>query len=205
MINNLTPKQSAKFTEVRERMFHAATSTITDRERAERAVRVIAAPALDQYDIHWCSTLDCAQELQLSLKDSLRNSLRYSLWYSLWHSLHDSLRYSLRSSLQDSLRSSLQDSFWSSLPDALRYSLRVSLQDSVWDSFWDSVWIAYYVALFEMGLMSNIPEIQARLDAFAEFAESAFAIWASPGHVILLEKPKHVTCLGGKLTYLSWI
>jgi hypothetical protein len=46
--------------------------------------------------------------------------------------------------------------------------------------------------------------MQSRLQAFADFAESAFAVWVIPGHIIVLEKPKNVKVVDGKLVGISW-
>ncbi len=111
-------------------------------------------------------------------------------------SLSDSLRASLAwASLSDSLRASLSDSLWASLSDSLWASLWASLSDSLRASGW----IAFYVLPQIAGLVTYEPEQQSRLQAFADFAESAFALWVIPGHVIVLEKPKSVKVVDGKL------
>ena len=183
-IEKLTPEQEAMVVATRERFFTAATSTITDRAKAEAAIAIIVAPALKKYEVNWCSDLEQVKQLRASLSDSLRASLS------------DSLRASLRASLSDSLSASLRDS--------LRDSLSASLWDSLSDSLWDSGWIAFYVLPQISGLVTYEPEQQSRLQAFADFAESAFALWVIPGHVIVLEKPKSVKVVDGKLVDISW-
>ena len=182
-IDKLTPEQEAMVVATRERFFTAATSTITDRAKAEAAIAIIVAPALKKYEVNWCSDLE-----QVKLWDSLSDSLSDSLWASL--------RASLSDSLWDSLRASLWDSLWDSLSDSLSDSLRASLSDSGW--------IAFYVLPQISGLVTYEPEQQSRLQAFADFAESAFALWVIPGHVIVLEKPKSVKVVDGKLVDISW-
>ena len=175
-IEKLTPEQEAMVVATRERFFTAATSTITDRAKAEAAIAIIVAPALKKYEVNWCSDLEQVKQLRASLSDSLRASLR--------------------ASLSDSLSASLRDS--------LRDSLSASLWDSLSDSLWDSGWIAFYVLPQISGLVTYEPEQQSRLQAFADFAESAFALWVIPGHVIVLEKPKSVKVVDGKLVDISW-
>jgi hypothetical protein len=222
MLEQLTIEQKAMVESTRDRFFAAATSTVTDRAKAEAAARVIVAPALKEYEIHWCTTLDEASSLWDSLWDSLRYSLRDSLRYSLRDSLRYSLRDSLRDSLWDSLRYSLRYSLWGSLSvslwgslsvslsaslryslwDSLRYSLRYSLWGSLSVSLWDSEWICFYSGCGQ--LVDYKPEDKARLQAYVDLAESAFAIWVLPGHVILLEKPKKADVRDGKLVGLEW-
>ena len=198
-IDKLTPEQEAMVVATRERFFTAATSTITDRAKAEAAIAIIVAPALKKYEVNWCSDLE-----QVKLWDSLSDSLSDSLWASLRASLSDSLWDSLRASLWDSLWDSLSDSLSDSLWDSLRASLRASLSDSLRASLSDSGWIAFYVLPQISGLVTYEPEQQSRLQAFADFAESAFALWVIPGHVIVLEKPKSVKVVDGKLVDISW-
>ena len=198
-IDKLTPEQEAMVVATRERFFTAATSTITDRAKAEAAIAIIVAPALKKYEVNWCSDLE-----QVKLWDSLSDSLSDSLWASLRDSLSDSLWDSLRASLWDSLWDSLSDSLSDSLWDSLRASLRASLSDSLRASLSDSGWIAFYVLPQISGLVTYEPEQQSRLQAFADFAESAFALWVIPGHVIVLEKPKSVKVVDGKLVDISW-
>ena len=170
--------------------------------------------------------------LRDSLWDSLIDSLRDSLWDSLWDSLRDSLWGSLRDSLLDSLWDSLRDSLWDSLRDSLWGSLRDSLLDSLWDSLRDSLWgslraslraslsaslrgslldslwgsgrNAFYVAPIRAGIVSVDENIRARIEAFVSFAESAFAMWVIPGHVIVLAKPKRTVVTDGKLVDVEW-
>jgi hypothetical protein len=77
-IDHLTPKQQTQLIAVRQRFFEAATSTVTDRAKAEAAIAVIVEPALKQYEVHWCTSLQEAASLRASLSDSL--------WASLWDS-----------------------------------------------------------------------------------------------------------------------
>jgi hypothetical protein len=195
-ISHLSPEQSALVTATRQRFFDAATSTVTDRSKAEAAVAIIVAPALVKYEIHWCANLAEAQSLSASLSDSLRASLSDSLWDSLWASLSASLWASLSASLWASLSASLWDS--------LRDSLWASLSASLWDSLRDSGWIAFYIFPQISGLATYEPALQSRLQAFVDFSESAFALWTIPGHVIILEKPQSVTVVDGKLVDISW-
>jgi hypothetical protein len=104
----------------------------------------------------------------------------------------------------DSLLGSLLDSLLRSIRVSLRGSLRGSLRDSLWDSLLDSGWLAYYLAASDTGLVEYSPDSRARLDAFVLFAESAFALWVLPGHVVVLEKPKEVTVSDGKLIDIGW-
>jgi len=142
MITALTPEQTAKIAEYRERYFAQATSTKpADRPRADAAARRLAEiGGVNVAHVVWvASPADGAAEYGrawASLSDSLRGSLRDSLWASL----SDSLWGSLWASLSDSLRGSLRDSLWASLRASLRGSLRDSLRASLSDSLWASLW-----------------------------------------------------------------
>jgi hypothetical protein len=46
--------------------------------------------------------------------------------------------------------------------------------------------------------------MRQRLDAFVEFAGSAFALWILPGHVVVLEKPTRVVVTDGGLVDIGW-
>jgi hypothetical protein len=164
MIDKLTATQEALLKGYRDKVFGYATSTVTDKPKAEAAVLRLTEGVLVGPEIHWACSPEEAEELFCSLQgsprdslcdslrdslsdslwnslwDSLRNSLRNSLWDSLWDSLSDSLRNSLRDSLSDSLRNSLRNSLRDSLSDSLRNSLWDSLRDSLSDSLWNSLW-----------------------------------------------------------------
>ena len=180
IIETLTVEQQEIIVATRDQMFSAATSTTTDREKAISAVAVIVAPAMSKYEVHFVNNPQDAASLIDSLRDSLIDSLRDSLW----DSLIDSLRDSLLGSLWDSLR----DSLW----------------DSLRDSLWGSGRNAFYVAPIRAGIVSVDENIRARIEAFVSFAESAFAMWVIPGHVIVLAKPKRTVVTDGKLVDVEW-
>ena len=216
IIETLTVEQQEIIVATRDQMFSAATSTTTDREKAISAVAVIVAPAMSKYEVHFvnnpqdaASLIDSLRDslidsLRDSLWDSLIDSLRDSLWDSLWDSLRDSLWGSLRDSLLDSLWDSLRDSLWGSLRASLRASLSASLRGSLLDSLWGSGRNAFYVAPIRAGIVSVDENIRARIEAFVSFAESAFAMWVIPGHVIVLAKPKRTVVTDGKLVDVEW-
>ena len=96
---------------------------------------------------------------------------------------------------------------WVTTPEeasALRDSLCDSLRDSLCDSLWSSGWVAFYLAPVRAGILALDPDKFSRLEAFANFGESAFALWVLPGHVIVLEKPKYVSVIDGRLVDISW-
>ena len=184
IIETLTVEQQEIIVATRDQMFSAATSTTTDREKAISAVAVIVAPAMSKYEVHFVNNPQDAASLIDSLRDSLIDSLRDSLW--------------------DSLIDSLRDSLWDSLWDSLRDSLWGSLRDSLLDSLWGSGRNAFYVAPIRAGIVSVDENIRARIEAFVSFAESAFAMWVIPGHVIVLAKPKRTVVTDGKLVDVEW-
>jgi hypothetical protein len=86
--------------------------------------------------------------------------------------------------------------------DSLRDSLRASLRDSLWASIRDSRWTAYWTCAVRITGHTG-PDVE-RLQAFADFARSAFALWVLPGHVIICEKPTAVEVRDGKLIDIQW-
>ena len=170
----LTDEARAIIESTREELWSAATSTATDRPAAEAAVAVIVQPALVTYEIHWVS---CPAE-----GASLRASLSDSLW----------------ASFRDSLSDSLSDSLWASLSD----SLWASLSDSLWDSLRASGWVAYWVAAVR--ITGHAGADVDRLEAYVALAQSAFAVWVMPGHVILCAKPTAAVVTDGRLVAVEW-
>jgi hypothetical protein len=165
MIDKLTPEQELLLAKYREDVFTAATSTVTDRPKAEAAAcRLAELGGLKVQEVVWVLSPEQGKReyqqswklLQDSLWAPLKDSLQDSLLGSLRNSLEDSLRVSLLDSLWDSLRispwDSLQDSLWkslegslrvsleNSLQDSLRASLRASLRNSLLDFLRDSLW-----------------------------------------------------------------
>ena len=218
MITALTPEQTAKIAEYRERYFAQATSTKpADRPRADAAARRLAEiGGVNVAHVVWvASPADGAAEYGRAWA-SLRDSLRASLGASLRDSLRDSLWASLGASLRDSLRDSLWDSLWASLRDSLRASLRdslrASLRDSLWDSLWaslgaslwDSGWLAYYSYGVEFLGVSCGDRERELLGLHNEIAASCFALWIVPGAVILCERPATVEVVDGRLVGLTW-
>ena len=234
MITTLTPEQTAKIAEYRERYWQLATSTEpADRPRADAAARRLAeiggvnvahvvwvaspADGAAEYGRAWGSLGDSLRD---SFGASLRDSLRDSFGDSFGALLRDSLRASLRdsfgallgaslgASLRDSLRDSLWDSLWASLRDSLRASLRDSLWDSLWASLgaslWDSGWLAYYSYGVEFLGVSCGDRERELLGLHNEIAASCFALWIVPGMVILCERPATVEVVDGRLVGLTW-
>jgi hypothetical protein len=202
----LTDEARAIIESTREELWSAATSTATDRPAAEAAVAVIVQPALVTYEIHWVSCPAEGASLRASLSDSLwasfRDSLSDSLSDSLWASLSDSLWASLSDSLRDSLRDSLWASLRDSLSDSLWASLRASLSDSLWASLRASGWVAYWVAAVR--ITGHAGADVDRLEAYVALAQSAFAVWVMPGHVILCAKPTAAVVTDGRLVAVEW-
>jgi hypothetical protein len=187
---------------IRAEFFDYATSTTTDRARAERAVAVIVAPKLAQYQVHWVESPGEGA----ALWNSLQGSLQRSLWDSLQHSLWVALQYSIRGVHQDLLRgwvwNVLLDSLWDSLRVAPQDALRVAFQDSLWDSPWRSGWVAYHCAA--IAVAGSTGPYVAQMRAYRELCASAYALWVLPGHVILCNKPTSVEVVDGRLLDADW-
>jgi len=182
MITALTPEQTAKIAEYRERYFAQATSTKpADRPRADAAARRLAEiGGVNVAHVVWvASPADGAAEYGRA-------------WASLWASLRDSLWASLRDSLRASLGASLRDSLWDSLGDSLGASL------------WDSGWLAYYSYGVEFLGVSCGDRERELLGLHNEIAASCFALWIVPGMVILCERPATVEVVDGRLVGLTW-
>jgi len=213
MITQLTDRQREQVAEYQSRYWRQATSTEpADRERAEKAARRLAEIGRVSGEIAWVDSPEEGQHryeaawdsLSASLRASLRASLSASLRASLWASLRASLSASLRASLRASLSASLWDSLWDSLWASLSASLRASLSASFWASLWDSGWLAYYTYAIEVLGTECSQEHRELLGLYNEIAASCFAIWITPGQVILCERPATVEIEGGNLVGLTW-
>ena len=93
-----------------------------------------------------------------------------------------------------SLSDSLSDSLWA--------SLRASLSDSLWASLRASGWVAYWVAAVR--ITGHAGADVDRLEAYVALAQSAFAVWVMPGHVILCAKPTAAVVTDGRLVAVEW-
>lgn len=194
MIDKLTASQEALLKEYRDKVFGYATSTVTDKPKAEAAVLRLTEGVLAGQEIHWACSPEEAEELFCSLRGSLRDYL----CDSQRDSLSDSIR-SLRDSLSDSLHGSPWEQ-WASLPDSLWRSLR----GSRWDSMRGSSFVAYYRFSEIAGMVKYEEAVSMHLRCYEELNESCFAMYSLPGHIILLEKPKRVKVDGGKLIEIEW-
>ena len=192
MIDKLTAEQETMLKEYRDKVFGYATSTVTDKHKAETAAFTLTKELLINPAVHWAVTPEDACELYDSLRDSLIGSLS--------ELLGNSLRDLLSGSLSGSLRNSLSDS----LSELLRNSLRDLLSGSLSGSPWDSGFISYYRFPEIAGLVQYDEKVSVMLRCYEELLESCFAMYALPGHIILLEKPKLVKVDDGKLVGIEW-
>lgn len=196
MIDKLTASQEALLKEYRGKVFGYATSTVTDKPKAEAAALRLTKGVLVEPEIHWICRPSETEELFCSLSKSTVNSLWILLWDSLLDSLSDSLSDSPWNSLWNLLRNSLRNSLWNLLRD--------SLSDSLWNSLWDSGFVAYYRFPEIAGIVKYEESVSMRLRCYEELNESCFAMHLLPGHIILLEKPKRVKVDDGKLIEIEW-
>ena len=184
----LTEKQQVELEEYRNEIFQQVVSTRTDKEKAEKYALRLIDGVIESPEIHWVKNPQEAKKLYDSLWGSLSDSLWSSLWGSLWGSLE--------SSLWDSLRDSLESSLWDSLRD--------SLWGSMWNSLCDSRWIAFYRFPEKIGLVKYPEKYSNMLKCYEKLLQSCFAIYAVPGHVILVENPSQVTIKEGKLINIQF-
>jgi hypothetical protein len=220
---SITPEQLTRIHACRDRFFAATISTTTDRPKAEVAVAEIVAGKLEKYEVHWCASPAEASALHEKLWGSLGAPIRASLCASFADSFLDSLPEAFNDSLGALIRDPIWGPFhlesfywglrWRTLRDSIvlhkapfssetKRAFSWVLWASLWVSLKDTEWIACCAFAAAEGLEYE-PEQQARIDAFVALTESAFALYVLPGHVILVEKPKAVTCIGG-LTSFEW-
>jgi hypothetical protein len=220
---SITPEQLTRIHACRDRFFAATISTTTDRPKAEVAVAEIVAGKLEKYEVHWCASPAEASALHEKLWGSLGAPIRASLCASFADSFLDSLPETFNEKLGTSIRDQSWGPFrsetfyWAlrslALLDSLELLKVLSLDKitpplpfvlwgSVWNSLVDTKWIACRAYTSAEGLEYE-PEQQARIESFVALTESAFALYVLPGHVILVDKPKAVTCIGG-LTSFEW-
>lgn len=204
--DKLKEEQELKIAEYREKYFRQSVSTEpADRNRAETAARRLAEiGGVTPADVIWVSSPEDVDSISDSIRDPLWDSIRYSLRHSLWDSISDSIRDLLRDSLRDSIRYSLWDSIWDSIRYSIRYSLRYSLWDSIWYSLWDTGWLAYYSYVgYVLGVELDERTCEL-LNLYNEIAASCFALWISPGTIIMCERPAEVEIVAGHLVSLKW-
>jgi len=164
MIDKLTAEQETMLKEYRDKVFGYATSTVTDKHKAETAAFTLTKELLINPAVHWAVTPEDACELYDSLRDSLIGSLS----------------------------------------ELLGNSLRDLLSGSLSGSPWDSGFISYYRFPEIAGLVQYDEKVSVMLRCYEELLESCFAMYALPGHIILLEKPKLVKVDDGKLVGIEW-
>ena len=202
MIDKLTESQEVRLKEYRDKVFGYATSTVTDKLKAEAASLRLTDGVLVEPEIHWAYNPEEAGELFCSLRGSQQGSPRDSLC----DSLSDLIR-SLQGSPSGSPSGSLSGSLWSewdSLFDSLHSSLLGSRWDSLWDSLRGSSFIAYYRFSEIAGIVKYEETVSMYLRCYEELNESCFAMYSLPYHIILLEKPKRVKVEDGKLIEIEW-
>ena len=83
------------------------------------------------------------------------------------------------------------------------------LGESIFDWFMDLARIVPWLFMNEVGLVEFEAAHVARLDDALAFAEHAFAFWAFPGQVLILEKPASVSVGttgddAGKIIDINW-
>jgi hypothetical protein len=195
-VTTFTEEQQTRIVASCKRFYEAATSTTTDRAKAEKAIEVIVAPVLPQYEVHWCTTLEEAKELRGPLRNHLSENQLENLSAILSAKLSTPQLVSLSATLSASLNETQGD--------ALRNELALIVGPSFLSTIWDTYWVAHYVIPVELGLVEYTETQQAQLDAYRAFMESAFAVWVFLGHVIVLEKPTRVTRIEGHLLDLVW-
>jgi hypothetical protein len=209
MKSELTPEEQTALEAFRADAFARATSTVTDRPRAEAAIcRLYELAGHQKPECIWVASPEAGDEEYEgrvgavvespwgAFKDSLAGSLNASPW--------DSLRDSLKASLRLSLSGSFEDSLSGSLAGALNDSLVDSLRASFVDSFWDSSWIAFLrFSEKHLGAVYS-PEVSEHLRITGDLLDSCFAAWAGPGWVVLCDRPTAVESKDGKLVEMKF-
>lgn len=222
MVYQLTPEEKTKYFQYINKAFLLAIRTNMNGQKAEKWALKLTSGTLESPELHWAKSPEEAKNLYDSLLGNLKVRLLASLGASLGtglgadlgNSFGDSLRTSLRTSLRDSLQNSIQigtQSSFGAIPlgsfgDSFQASLRASILDSLWnslrDSFWDTLreigWIASY-SFAEMIGVKFSREDSAKLKCYRKLSKHCFAVYALPGHIILVDKPSFILIKHGKL------
>jgi hypothetical protein len=213
MKSELTPEEQTALEAFRADAFARATSTVTDRPRAEAAIcRLYELAGHQKPECIWVASPEAGVAECKRRVDAVFEPLRDALSASLWSSLSGALWNVLSGALRDALWSSVRDSRWDSLRDALSASLRSSLRVALWSSLRgslraslrDSLWVSCQRFPEQHLGVKYQPEVSELLRLSGDLVDACGECWWGPGWVVLCDRPTAIEIKDGKLVGMTF-
>jgi hypothetical protein len=201
LIDHLTPEQTARFPEFVKRWTDIGLSTTpTDREAAERAIRLCyeCAGIAPPRQITWrqsplagamamIAVRDSGASVRYSIWNTIRNSVRTSVGtsvrYSVWTGVWANVRTSVRDAVWTRVGASVWTSVWASVPGVWA-NFRAAVRNSIEGSF-EAEWLSPYSYLLDCGGLKACEKMRGM---FAQ-AEHCGWWWPFENAVIATDKP----------------
>jgi hypothetical protein len=209
-LDKLTMAQQTRLSQLREEFFGYATSTVTDRQAAEAAARVLLSSDLEpNYQTHWVKNPEegwvLLGDLRLTAVSSVRRNPTYAIWCDKFNLAQLSISKEIENLVGNTLCYPLQNSLSNNRNSAIYFGLGylqklIMAPDSlILDSLQTPGYIASSKFYRELGVRYT-PRTTDQLGAVEEIIKSAFAVWVIPtdmvstlsSHVVLCDKPTSI-------------